>query len=65
MIQMYQNLLLSEMRALTIALNAVHHYGKLIPDYVGILSTSELDELSDIPEKEIAHFAKKLSIPLK
>jgi len=53
---------LSEMRALSLSLNAVHYHGKMIPDYVGFLSDSELDELSDIPEKEILKYAKDKKI---
>jgi len=55
---------LSEIHALTIALNSVHHYGKIIPDYIGILSDAELDELSNISEEEIKKYAKEIKVPL-
>lgn len=54
---------LSEIHTLTIALNSVHYYGKIIPDYVGILSNKELDELSNIPEEEISEYARSIKIP--
>jgi len=51
-----------EISALSLGLNAVHHSGSALVDYVGLFSEGQLNELSNISQSEIKKYKKNWGV---